>query len=139
MGKVLSCIKGLGHRSKSESETERMPTASGSVSSAGKHVRVVFLGPPGCGKGTQALNIVHEYEIVQLATGDMLRHAAAAGTILGTEAKKYMDAGQLVPDELVIELIHEAIGLERCSVGFVLDGFPRTVVQAQKVWRSREM
>ena len=96
-------------------------------------IRLVFLGPPGCGKGTQAEKISKEYAVCHLATGDMLRAAIAAGSQSGMQAKTYMDAGKLVPDELVIEMIREAIQKDECLKGFVLDGFPRTVIQAEKV------
>ena len=98
-----------------------------------QHVRLVFLGPPGCGKGTQAENITTNYKVKHLATGDMLRAAVNEGTEAGLKAKVFMDAGKLVPDEVVIEMIKDAIGREECATGFVLDGFPRTVIQAEKV------
>ena len=98
-----------------------------------KQIRLVFLGPPGCGKGTQAENISREFSVCHLATGDMLREAVSANTEAGLKAKTFMDAGKLVPDELVIEMIRDAIKEEKCSNGFVLDGFPRTVIQAEKV------
>lgn len=97
------------------------------------HVRLVFLGPPGCGKGTQATNIISTFHIKHLATGDMLRAAVNEGTEAGLQAKTFMDAGKLVPDEVVIQMIRDAISRPECSNGFVLDGFPRTVLQAEKV------
>ena len=96
-------------------------------------IRLVFLGPPGCGKGTQATKISEEFSVCHLATGDMLRAAIAAGSESGLRAKTFMDAGKLVPDELVIEMIRDAIKRDECLKGFVLDGFPRTVIQAEKV------
>jgi adenylate kinase len=91
-------------------------------------MRVVFLGPPGAGKGTQA-RILQERGLEQISTGDILRAHLARGTELGTKAQKYMQRGQLVPDDLVIDMIaHE---LERAPDGFVMDGFPRTVAQAE--------
>lgn len=96
-------------------------------------IRLVFLGPPGCGKGTQATKISETYTICHLATGDMLRAAIASDSESGKRAKSYMDAGKLVPDELVIEMIKHAISKDNCSKGFVLDGFPRTIIQAEKV------
>ncbi|KAK9844615.1 hypothetical protein WJX74_004690 [Apatococcus lobatus] len=96
-----------------------------------KHV--VLAGPPGCGKGTQAPKLKSEHCLCHIATGDLLRAAVAAKTPLGSEAKKAMEAGALVPDEVVVSLIEEHIGKPDCRVGFILDGFPRTVVQAQKL------
>ena len=96
-------------------------------------IRLVFLGPPGCGKGTQADKISQEYSVRHLATGDMLRAAIAAKNESGLQAKSFMDAGKLVPDELVIQMIRDAIKGDECANGFVLDGFPRTTIQAEKV------
>jgi adenylate kinase len=93
-------------------------------------MRIILLGGPGAGKGTQAKKLVEKYGIPQISTGDMLRAALKEGTALGLEAKKFMDAGKLVPDEVVIGLIEERIKLPDCSKGFMLDGFPRTVGQA---------
>jgi hypothetical protein len=92
-----------------------------------------FAGPPGCGKGTQSPIIKEEHCLCHLATGDMLRAAVKAQTPLGKQAKEAMDAGKLVSDDLVIGIIEEAIKRPSCSKGFILDGFPRTVVQAEKV------
>ena len=94
-------------------------------------MRLILLGPPGAGKGTQAQKLVDRYGIVQLSTGDMLRAAVAAGTEIGRKAKAIMDAGQLVPDEIVNGIISERIDAPDARNGFVLDGFPRTVVQAE--------
>ena len=94
-------------------------------------MRLILLGPPGAGKGTQAARLVESYAIVQLSTGDMLRAAVAAGTELGKKAKVIMDAGNLVPDELVIGLIDERMDAPDAKKGFILDGFPRTLAQAQ--------
>jgi adenylate kinase len=94
-------------------------------------VRLVFLGPPGAGKGTQARLLSGRYGIPAIATGDMLREAVAAGTPLGKEAKRAMDAGVLVPDEVVIGLVGERLDREDAKKGFILDGFPRTVPQAE--------
>jgi len=91
---------------------------------------IVVLGPPGAGKGTQAKLIEADRGIPQIATGDMLRAAIAAGTELGLRVKSIYDAGELVPDALVIELIREKLGESRAADGFVLDGFPRTFAQA---------
>jgi adenylate kinase len=93
-------------------------------------VNIVLLGPPGAGKGTQAKRLEKKHNMVQLSTGDMLRQVVATGSELGQEAKRVMDAGQLMPDELVIRLISDRIDQD-CSGGFILDGFPRTVRQAE--------
>ena len=93
-------------------------------------MRIILLGAPGAGKGTQAQFIMEKYGIPQISTGDMLRAAVKAGTPLGLEAKKVMDAGQLVSDELIIGLVKERIAQDDCAKGFLLDGFPRTIPQA---------
>ncbi|NUJ81595.1 adenylate kinase [Methylocystis sp. FS] len=94
-------------------------------------MRLVLLGPPGAGKGTQAARLVKKHGVPQLSTGDMLRAAVAAKTPIGLRAKEIMDAGALVPDEVVIGLIDERLGASDCASGFILDGFPRTVAQAE--------
>jgi adenylate kinase len=92
---------------------------------------VLIMGPPGAGKGTQAGHLVGQYGLTHVATGDLLRNAVAAGTPLGVEAKGYMDAGNLVPDELIIGLIRELAATLPADAGLLLDGFPRTQAQAQ--------
>lgn len=94
-------------------------------------MRVILLGCPGSGKGTQAQFMTEKYSIPQISTGDMLRAAVKAGTALGIEAKKVMDAGGLVSDEIILGLIKERIGQVDCNNGFLLDGFPRTIAQAE--------
>jgi adenylate kinase len=94
-------------------------------------MRVVFLGPPGAGKGTQARRAAARWGALQIATGDLLREAVAAGTKLGHEAKRYMDAGELVPDGVIIGLAGETLDRPEAHKGFVLDGFPRTLAQAE--------
>jgi adenylate kinase len=93
--------------------------------------RVIFLGAPGAGKGTQARRLASESGVPQVATGDMLREAVAGGTPLGREAKRFMDSGALVPDEVVIGLVDERLARPDAAGGYVLDGFPRTVAQAE--------
>jgi len=93
--------------------------------------RVIFLGAPGAGKGTQARRLASESSVPQVATGDMLREAVAEGTPLGREAKRYMDSGALVPDDVVIGLVDERLARSDAGAGYVLDGFPRTVAQAE--------
>lgn len=95
--------------------------------------RVILIGPPGCGKGTQSPILKDEYCLCHLATGDMLRSAVAAKTPLGLKAKEAMDKGELVSDDLVVGIIDEAIKRPSCEKGFILDGFPRTVTQAEKL------
>lgn len=94
-------------------------------------MRVILLGAPGAGKGTQATYIKEKFNIPQISTGDMLRAAVKAGTALGLEAKKFMDVGGLVPDEVIIGMIQERIKDADCKDGFLFDGFPRTIPQAE--------
>jgi adenylate kinase len=94
-------------------------------------MRVVLLGPPGAGKGTQARRLAARWSVPQISTGDMLREALAQGTRLGVEARRYMDAGELVPDAVIVGLVRERLAQPDGRKGFVLDGFPRTVAQAE--------
>jgi adenylate kinase len=96
-------------------------------------MRVIFLGPPGVGKGTQADFVAQNYGIPKLSTGDLLRESVAKETSLGKEAKGYMNRGELVPDAVVIGLVEEKLGSPECQKGFLLDGFPRTVTQADQL------
>ena len=98
-------------------------------------VRVVFLGPPGAGKGTQARELAREWGVAHLATGDMLREAIAGDTALGRRAKGYYDRGELVPDDLVIGMLGERLQAPDAARGFILDGFPRTIAQAEALER----
>lgn len=93
--------------------------------------RIIFVGAPGSGKGTQAQRLLERYSAQQISTGDILRQARKDGTALGKEAQKYMDDGKLVPDELIINLIKDTLGEGKFSSGWVLDGFPRTLAQAE--------
>lgn len=99
-------------------------------------MRLILLGPPGAGKGTQAAFITEKYGIPQISTGDMLRAAAEAGTPLGLAAKKLMDGGQLVPDEVVVALVEERLRAPDCARGYLLDGFPRTIPQAEAMRKA---
>ena len=93
-------------------------------------MHIILMGPPGAGKGTQATNLVKRYGILHISTGDMFREAVKEGTPLGKEAKSYMDAGKLVPDSVTIGIVRERLSKPDCRKGFILDGFPRTVEQA---------
>jgi len=93
-------------------------------------MRIVLLGAPGCGKGTQAARLIEKYKIPQISTGDMLRAAMAGGTALGEKAKSYVNAGALVPDDVILGLIDERLDQPDAASGFILDGFPRSIPQA---------
>jgi adenylate kinase len=99
-------------------------------------MRVVFLGAPGVGKGTQADRVAAQYQLAKISTGDLLREAVRNQTALGLEAKNYMDQGKLVPDAVVIGLVREKLADPSCAKGFVLDGFPRTVPQAEELGKA---
>ena len=101
-------------------------------------MRLILLGPPGSGKGTQANLLQDKFKIPKISTGDILRAAVEDGTELGNQARKFMDKGELVPDEVVISLIKERIVEPDCESGFILDGFPRTIVQAEKLGETLE-
>jgi adenylate kinase len=94
-------------------------------------MRLLFLGPPGAGKGTQARELAREWGVPQVATGDMLREAMTAGTPLGRAAKQYYDRGELVPDDVILKMVAERFGQPDAEQGFILDGFPRTIAQAE--------
>jgi len=95
--------------------------------------RMVLLGAPGVGKGTQAKKLQEVFNLAHISTGDMLRDAVRQGTDSGIKAKEYMEKGELVPDDLIIDLVDERLGKDDCQEGFILDGFPRTVIQAEKL------
>ena len=94
-------------------------------------MRLVLLGAPGAGKGTQAKILIEKYGMPQISTGDLLRAAVAAGTALGKEAKSYMDKGELVPDSVVLGMVEERLKQDDCKKGYILDGFPRNTAQAE--------
>ena len=98
-----------------------------------KNIHIILLGPPGCGKGTQAQILIRELGFVQLSTGDMLRAAFSEGTEIGMQANSIIDNGELVSDELVIGIVRDRIFSTECECGYMLDGFPRTLAQAEKL------
>lgn len=97
---------------------------------------ILLMGPPGAGKGTQAAKLVEDYSIPHISTGDMFRQAVKEGTALGREAKEYMDAGKLVPDSVTIGIVKERLSKADCKKGFILDGFPRTLKQAEALGKT---
>jgi len=101
-------------------------------------MRIVFIGPPGAGKGTQAERIIATYKLAHLSTGDMLRAARDAKTEVGLKADRYMSTGQLVPDETIVQIIAERLQSPDCRSGYLLDGFPRTIAQAEALDRMLE-
>ena len=101
-------------------------------------MRLILLGPPGAGKGTQASSIVSEYGITHISTGDIFRHNIKNETELGKKVKSYLDNGQLVPDELTIDLVWDRLSKDDCKNGFLLDGFPRTINQAEALQKGLE-
>ncbi len=94
-------------------------------------MRIVFIGPPGAGKGTQAERMIEKYSLAHLSTGDMLRAARDAQTDVGKKADEYMSSGQLVPDDIIVGVIQERLAQSDCQGGYLLDGFPRTIAQAE--------
>ena len=94
-------------------------------------MRLIFLGPPGSGKGTQAAKLLEKVKVAHISTGDILRENVSKGTDLGLQAKGYMDSGKLVPDQLIVEMMKNRLRSDDCAKGFILDGFPRTVSQAE--------
>ena len=120
-----------GERSRIHSDGASGGPGGARSAPSGETTSLILIGPPGAGKGTQAQRLVELLGVPQISTGDMLRAAAAAGTPLGQKAKTFMDAGKLVPDEVVVGLCDERLRQPDCSQGFMLDGFPRTLPQAE--------
>jgi len=101
-------------------------------------MKLILLGAPGAGKGTQAMNLKEKYDIPHISTGDIFRANIKNGTELGKKAKEYMDAGKLVPDELTVDLVMDRLSKADCEKGYILDGFPRTIPQAEKLTEALE-
>jgi len=101
-----------------------------------RNLNLIFLGPPGAGKGTQAKQVVDKYSIPQISTGDLMRAAVSSGSSIGEKLKSFMQAGALVPDDLVLDILLDRISSDDCSNGFLLDGFPRTVAQAEELEKA---
>jgi adenylate kinase len=130
-------LSGPACEKQSGSETETASALPSGKPSA-EPMQLIILGPPGAGKGTQARNIVAEYGISHVSTGDMLRAEVAAGSETGLLAKQYMDRGDLVPDEVVLKMVEARLSAPDCNNGFILDGFPRTLAQADGLERILE-
>jgi len=105
---------------------------------SGRNLNLIFLGPPGAGKGTQAKMIVDKYNIPQISTGDLMRAAVSSGSSIGDKFMGYMAAGALVPDDLVVDILLDRLSGDDCRDGFILDGFPRTVGQAESLEKALE-
>jgi adenylate kinase len=133
--RLRSSLAGLEERIKKLEQRQPGPNGGGAVAQASpESIRMILMGPPGAGKGTQAPKIKEKFGCCHLATGDMLRSQVAKKTPLGVEAKKIMDQGGLVSDEIMVGMIKEELqNNQECKGGFILDGFPRTVVQAQRL------
>ncbi len=114
-----------------DSPTQEAPASNADDSGVSRpHLIAILLGPPGSGKGTQAKRIEAEFGVPQISTGDILRDQVSQGTELGARAREFMDRGELVPDEVIIDIIADRIGQSDATAGFLLDGFPRTTRQA---------
>ena len=123
----------MGQEESKSAPSSTKANGGSDVGVAPNPIRMVLMGPPGAGKGSQSPRIKEAFCACHLATGDMLREAVRQGTEIGRKAKEVMDAGKLVSDEIMVDLIKENLGRDDCKAGFILDGFPRTVVQAKKV------